>query len=104
MYDKRYVGRRNFMADEDVIRKIAELKDGRSYGACPCNDGELSCPIGSGSMPALAMVYVPYQSFCDLYSEEKGLTKGTVFAQLDKPFTPNDLKNGRGGNCNGCKM
>ena len=39
-------------------------------------------------MPSLAMVYSPEQPFTDLYEPEKGLTRGTIFSQLDLPLCP----------------
>ena len=41
------------------------------------------------SFPAkvsLAMMYVPYQRFEKLYDEEKALSRGTLFEELDLPF------------------
>lgn len=34
----------------------------------------------------LAMVYSPYQEWQNIYSGEKALETGTLFAELDKPF------------------
>lgn len=34
----------------------------------------------------LAMVYSPYQEWRDLYTPEIGLSRGTLFAELDLPF------------------
>ena len=34
----------------------------------------------------LAMVYVPRQSWRNLYSPEAGLERGTIFEELDKPL------------------
>ena len=42
---------------------------------------------------SLAMVYSPCQEFEDLYDHTEGLHRGTIFRQLDKPFT------GRRGGC-----
>ena len=42
---------------------------------------------------SLAMVYSPCQEFEDLYDHTEGLRRGTIFRQLDKPFT------GRRGGC-----
>ena len=39
----------------------------------------------------LAMAYVPWQEWQNLYSAEKALCRGTIFEELDKPFL------GRGG-------
>ncbi len=35
---------------------------------------------------SLAMLYVPYQRFDKLYSEEEALERGTLFRALDLPF------------------
>ena len=37
------------------------------------------------SMP-LAMAYVPWQKWEDIYSPEEGFARGTIFAQLDKSY------------------
>ncbi len=34
----------------------------------------------------LAMVYAPLQIFVDIYEPEKGLCRGTIFAELDLPL------------------
>ena len=44
---------------------------------------------------AVAMAYVPWQNWKSLYKPEKGLQRGTIFEELDKPFR------GIGGCCNG---
>lgn len=36
----------------------------------------------------LAMVYVPDQIWRNVYSPDEGLSRGTLFAELDKPFYP----------------
>ena len=41
----------------------------------------------------LAMAYVPWQEWKNLYSAEKAFCKGTIFEDLDKPFS------GKGGCC-----
>ncbi len=54
---------------------------------CGCRrDDEL------GHMP-IAMAYVPWQTWGNVYETCKGFSKGTIFKELDKPFL------GRGG-CN----
>lgn len=50
-----------------------------------------SCPVRPDfqdidSLP-LAMAYVPWQTWEDLYKPEEGLKQGTIFMQLNKPFT-----------------
>ena len=44
-------------------------------GFCMCDD----YPIGMG--------YVPWQEFKDLNEPERGLHAGTIFMELEKPFT-----------------
>lgn len=44
---------------------------------------------------AVAMAYVPWQNWKSLYKPERGLQRGTIFEELDKPFR------GIGGCCNG---
>lgn len=34
----------------------------------------------------IAMAYVPWQQWRDLYEAEKGFQRGTIFEELDKPF------------------
>lgn len=41
----------------------------------------------------IAMAYVPWQQFRNLYDLDRALQVGTIFAELDKPFT------GKGGMC-----
>ncbi len=36
--------------------------------------------------PSLAMVYLPYQKWQDLYNPNDALANGTLFIELDKPF------------------
>lgn len=56
-----------------------------------CIDQAPENPIfpDESSFPAkisLAMMYVPYQRFEKLYDEEKALSRGTLFEELDMPF------------------
>ncbi|MDO4318895.1 MAG: spore coat associated protein CotJA, partial [Lachnospiraceae bacterium] len=49
------------------------------------------CPSASrrpehSSKKSLAMAYVPWQKFEDLYPNDAALSKGTLFCQLDLPF------------------
>ena len=66
----------------------------------------LSVPSGSGchehacsdntsniSMQVLAMAYVPWQRWQEIYDVCDGFQRGTIFRELDKPF------HGKGG-CN----
>lgn len=64
----------------------SEMNESDEVRSCRCREDELA------GMP-LAMAYVPWQTWCDIYASREGFSRGTVFAQLDKPFY------GRGG-CN----
>lgn len=35
---------------------------------------------------SLAMAYVPWQTWCNIYEAEKGFHRGTIFQELDMPF------------------
>ena len=76
---------------------------GRSCGRSPVSSApnaesmpcmECISPSGNPSCDSdhvLAMAYVPWQQFRNLYDLDRALQVGTIFAELDKPFT------GRGG-------
>lgn len=49
----------------------------------PCNAQPLS-PLPKD--PVLAMAYVPFQKFEDLYAPETAFENGTLFSGLNKPF------------------
>ena len=34
----------------------------------------------------IAMAYVPWQKWRDIYEKDKGIIRGTIFEELDKPF------------------
>ena len=48
-------------------------------------------PDQDGQQMVLAMAYVPWQTWRDIYDPCKALECGTIFQELDKPFL------GRGG-------
>lgn len=63
-----------------------------------CQEPEIVCCNDKGhydelrGMP-LAMAYVPWQEWCDIYEVDKGFCHGTIFKELNKPFR------GTGGCC-----
>ena len=64
-----------------------------------------SCEIGGGKSYGLkgyplAMVYSPMQEFDRLYDLDKGFNAGTIFSELDLPFSGRSLK--YKGNSGGC--
>ncbi len=61
------------------------------YDCCMRNDmscGDIKCcdrnPLPRN--PVLAMAYVPFQQWSEVYTAEKGLCAGTIFPCLDLPF------------------
>ena len=54
---------------------------------------QVSAPCSMSREHVLAMAYVPWQKWENIYCPDKGLKRGTIFADLDKPFY------GKGG-CN----
>ena len=49
-------------------------------------DSESCCAVFTSQAIALAMAYVAMQQWQDLYDPDVALQRGTLFAQLDKPF------------------
>ncbi len=56
-----------------------EMMEGQS-----CKITEIITPLPAN--PVVAMAYVPYQKYGEVYAAEKGLETGTIFPELDKPF------------------
>lgn len=48
------------------------------------NGGE--CNTSHADMLPLAMAYVPMQKWREIYEKDKGIMRGTIFAELDMPF------------------
>lgn len=57
---------------------------------CPYETPQPSCFAseyhGDQNMPALAMLYSPWQQWVDVYDAKKGLMYGTIFKELNQPF------------------
>ncbi|MEG0489827.1 MAG: spore coat associated protein CotJA [Hydrogenoanaerobacterium sp.] len=49
-------------------------------------------PTSECYMPALAMAYVPMQKWQQIYDQQMALSRGTLFAELDKPFIGEEVK------------
>lgn len=56
-------------------------RPGCGCGAICTQDAEVSV------YPSLAMMYPPIQQFRLLYDSSAALSRGTIFRELDKPFT-----------------
>ena len=69
------------MIPDELLRSFVEGEaDGDMNGYAP--ETEPTFP----EKVSLAMSYVPYQRFDNLYDESKALSRGTLFACLDFPF------------------
>lgn len=55
------------------------------FKKCPANRGGMAMRMGLDEYP-LAMDYVPWQHWHTVYDLEKGLSRGTIFPELYKPF------------------
>lgn len=44
------------------------------------------CSVFTTQPISLAMAYVPFQQWRNLYDPELGFERATIFAELDKPF------------------
>ena len=62
------------MARYDMNRHMHEHGN-----SCGCDRACDDYPIG--------MAYVPWQEFKNLHDPEQGMHAGTIFMELDKPFT-----------------
>ncbi len=67
-------------SDEQLIMQLAGLPVTKRKEEAPATR-----TWGLAGYP-LASVYAPLQEWRELYDEEKGLARGTLFAELDKPF------------------
>lgn len=77
---QEYTRRRNFNQSAASCMPSASPESG-----CPvCRDNRTTYDE-LGSMP-LAMAYVPWQEWRNIYEAEKALCRGTIFEELDKPF------------------
>ena len=83
-----YPGYGNNTADRNMSDRGCERYE--TVSGCGCNPCKNEDPLYG--LP-LAMAYVPWQSWREIYKECKALCVGTIFEELDKPFR------GRGG-CN----
>ena len=67
-------------------------------GGCPLPTENICNPdMDHGDLAdmSLAMAYVPWQEWRNIYKAEKAFQRGTIFEELDKPFR------GMGGVCPG---
>ncbi len=67
-----------------VLRERESSLNNVSNNMRPGNSGDISrFPKNT----PLAMAYVPYQQWGQVYDDSEALSKGTLFPELDLPFT-----------------
>ena len=54
---------------------------------CGCNYNRCGCEKGRRDSRPLAMAYVRKQSWRRIYKPDVALARGTLFNELDKPFS-----------------
>lgn len=59
------------------------MLDNSCHSSCSCRQEKES--LNLASMP-LAMAYVPWQKWKNIYKPENALCAGTIFQELDLPF------------------
>ena len=75
----------------DVYHAHSDISPSELIGSAPTfaqknfNNQSITHSWGLKDHP-LAMVYSPLQAFSGLYDEEKALSHGTLFSELDLPF------------------
>ncbi len=74
--------RRNGCSRPAQVQPSAPCTEPVTEPVCCCSPNEYD---ELSSMP-LAMAYVPWQEWQNIYEAEKGFHRGTIFEELDKPF------------------
>ena len=72
------------------VQRNSNCQSGNTQANCSCMANE-----NSSQKMVLAMAYVPWQRWGNLYDLEQALIAGTIFADLNKPLRET------GGCCNG---
>lgn len=89
-------------AASPITASVPPLDRAASTVPMPDSGNGSGCGAGSGSVWGLdgyplAQVYAPLQSFSDIYTPERGLSRGTIFAELDLPIGTLSPRNDIGG-------
>ena len=72
---------RFLQAEEGAVRCFEE-----SVSGCTCESETVANGENCLRGRSLAMVYSPCQDFVNVYEPMAALSRGTLFAELDKPF------------------
>lgn len=97
MYYSRYSGRNaqhnSYNYEPCVDKNCAPVNSGKAEADCDCAERTTyNMGYNSGCCQrdmegfALAMAYVPWQSFCNLRDEHEAFRDGTIFKDLDLDF------------------
>lgn len=81
---------RNRTIDKKAVQDIRNIEIDNP--GCGTNSGSTFGLVGY----PLASVYSPLQNFAEIYDCETGLTRGTIFAELDLPFICGGMSGGVG--------
>jgi hypothetical protein len=66
---------------------------GETTASCPCqNNGNNYTDMPVDDM-TIGMSYVPWQQWDDIYDSAEALSKGTIFAELFKPWIGRSIGN-----------
>ena len=68
---------------------VNNYKNGFTQYRSTESENNCECQCSMSVFPreiSVAMAYVPFQQWCDVYSCDKALCQGTVFPVLDLPF------------------
>lgn len=65
----------------------------QNHSGCGCTDRTSTSDDRHIDQFPIGMAYVPWQCFRDMYDPHVGLSRGTIFKELDYPFY------GKRGNC-----
>ncbi len=77
------------------LRTILEAQRFPAYAAAPAKAATGGTAWDPDSFP-LAMVYAPESTFSNIYGDEEGLDRGTIFSDLYFPFECSSCR-GNGG-------
>ena len=91
---------RSILAENGIKKPQFQTRNDSASGNSPSVEGKPCCMTNTENgvfNKSLGMVYSPLQCWQKLYDAEIGLSKGTIFAELDLPFEATS----KGGKCGG---
>lgn len=93
--NRNYRGNMNSRRNNECMNRSetreCENREREEREKCECMDKDMrdeGCDRGREPVDEMmpAMSYVPWQKWEDIYCMEEALERGTIFAQLDKPY------------------